>query len=156
MWSPSLWGHMTAARPAALLVMGVASACAPSAVTPSSETAVAKGSAAWRSPSPASTVAAIPDELLGRWQAVISTGEHVTLTLGRGSYQVRRGAATGAGSIAADRNIITFRSPLCDLGPGNYEWTVEGTTLAFVPREPRDPCGGRIIFLKDTTYTRVE
>ncbi|MEO8510230.1 MAG: hypothetical protein ABI534_03210 [Chloroflexota bacterium] len=98
----------------------------------------------------------ISQELQGKWEAVISTGEQVTLTLGTGSYQVRRGPATGAGSVVVDGNVITFRSTRCELGAGSYEWTIEGDELVFVPMEPRDPCGQRIIFLEDALYTRAE
>ena len=98
----------------------------------------------------------MPAELLGAWEAIISTGQEVTLTLGRGTYQVRRGEATGAGSIAVDGNVITFRSGQCEAGAGGYEWSIEANELTFVPLEPRDPCSGRIIFLEDATYTRVE
>lgn len=98
----------------------------------------------------------MPDELRGEWAAIISTGEETTLTLERGTYQVRRGEATGTGSIAVDGNVITFRSPRCEAGAGNYEWSIQEDELTFVPLEPRDPCAGRIIFLENATYARVE
>lgn len=106
---------------------------------------------------PVASLATAPPELQGAWRATISTGEEATLTLRPKGYSVRRSlGGTGNGWIRVDGNRVVFSSTICELGSGLYEWSIQDETLVFTPLEPRDPCGGRIIFLEGASYTRVE
>ena len=55
-----------------------------------------------------------------------------------------------------ERAAENVRDYTCFLGAGAYDWAIADGTLTFTPVEPRDPCGGRIIFLEGAAYTRVE
>jgi hypothetical protein len=95
-------------------------------------------------------------ELQGTWVATISTGEDVTLELRPGEYTVDRAGTVGSGSIEVEGDTVVFSSPRCELGSGEYRWSIDGGTLSFTPLEPRDPCANRIIFLEGAAYTRIE
>jgi len=153
--------RVRAGSAAAMVVLVICSSCSaapegtPTApvvtsARPSPSTSTASGGPA-ATPRPTA-----PPELQATWQATISTGEDVTLTLSPYGYTVRRGEATGIGNIRVEGNRIVFTSPRCELGPGAYEWSIEDGSLMFTPLEPRDPCDNRIIFLEDAIYTRTD
>ena len=133
----------------------VASDSTPTSIATTSVHPAPSSSAASTAPSATPQPTAPPD-LQGSWQATISTGEDVTLTLSPYGYTVRRSGATGTGSIDVDGDRVVFRSPICELGSGAYQWAIDDGALAFTPLEPRDPCAGRIIFLEDAVYTRTD
>lgn len=143
------------AKALALTLLALCAACTTEpAVSPAASATGAESSEPSVSPVP--SLAGAPSELLGSWQATISTGEDVVLELRPSGYTVNRGGAVGSGSIEVDGDSIVFASARCELGPGEYRWSIDGDTLTFTPIEPRDPCGNRIIFLEGATYTRVE
>jgi hypothetical protein len=137
----------------AILLLAACAAC--STQLEASTPASAGGSSAPQptsSPTPRPTA---PTELQGLWQATISTGQEVTLELRPTGFIVNREGAIGRGAIAVDGDRIVFTSH-CELGPGAYQWSIQGGTLVFVPLDPPDPCGNRLIFLEGAEYTRVE
>lgn len=136
---------------ALLAACAVCAACAADLVSP-----LASASPPGSTPPAATPRATAPTELQGLWQAVISTGEDVTLELRPTAWFVTRSGAEGNGSIRIDGDRIVFSSSRCELGVGTYTWTIDGGTLTFTPVQPRDPCANRIIFLENASYTRVE
>ena len=146
---------------AAVLVIAICASCSaasdgtPTAIATTSAQPASSGGRVSTSPSPTAHPTT-PLDLQGSWEATISTGEDVTLTLSPYGFTVRRGSATGTGNIEVDGDLIVFTSPLCDLGPGAYEWSIQDGALVFTPLEPRDPCPNRIIFLEDAIYTRTD
>jgi hypothetical protein len=138
-----------------VLVAGCGSA-APTGGPSHSAGDTAGPSATLTGPSPTATPqATTPAELQGSWETTISTGERVTLELGRYGSVVHRGDNPGvAGDVDFDGERVVFSSPHCERGSGLYRWSVNSGELTFEPLEPRDPCPGRIIFLEGVVYTK--
>ena len=88
----------------------------------------------------------------GQWNATISTGEKVTLTLGKNSYTVVIAGLGGrSGRISVVKDEIVFSQGEDCQGSGTYNWSIEGEELTFAIQGV-DECG-RAVVLDGVTYT---
>jgi hypothetical protein len=140
-----------------LLLSAVVAACASTAVP----TATPTGSPVIATPAltieptgtPEPTLASVPAELLGTWQADFGGGDVAILRIKERAYAItREGSATGR--LEPDDGALLFsHSDLCT-GEGRYAWTLEGDAL-HLESIGTDACPGRQKSLDGVTYVPV-
>lgn len=96
---------------------------------------------------------AAPAELQGKWQAELTPGDLVILTIGQTGYSINRYGAGHPGHLSVAGHTIVFSRASGCAGDGTWTWSVDGDVLTFEPTATPDPCPRYEVF-KGVSYRR--